>query len=219
MIESMLSAWSLASMLPRVYTLSASLLGEITVVGFLASKDAQSVERPTDVVAVVFDVVQVPAPPVLASVSRWVQERGDVLTVFVGIIAAVAMARSVSYLVRNRYRFDKVRGPATFWIAAAVIAEARGRSGLIVICVALILLGIMAVGIDVVQVRSRRREFLDSDDQRKATYALGGFLLGALVVLCFAVGTFVHAIGGPRRTSQTVSSPRITPEVDTPGRG
>src|SRR4051794_28252910 len=101
MIESMLSAWSLASLLPRVYTLLASILGEITVVGFLAVKDAPSTERPSDVVAAAFEVVQVPAPPVLASVSRWVQDRSDVLTIIAGIIALVAMARSVSYLARN----------------------------------------------------------------------------------------------------------------------
>lgn len=191
MIESILSAWSFAGVVSKFYSFLGGVFG-ITVVGTILGAGG----RPSAVLAAALQPVTLRAPESLATVSAWFTARDSAVTPAAAVIAVMALLWSAGFLARNVYDFDKVRGPATAWIALAVMAEASGRGSVIQA-----LLWAAVATVAAVAYSAWRQRVLRSDVESRHLPWIPGRVAGALwggaiVTLLLPLLGLLHAAGG-----------------------
>ncbi len=191
MIETVLSAWSLAGVLSRFYSLLGGALG-ISVVSALLGPAG----RPSEVVAAALRAITIRVPETLANVSQWLIARESVVTPAAALVAVTALLWSAGFLARNVYDFDKVRGPATAWIALAVMAEASGTETVIRALVWAALTTVAALAFSGWR-HYRSRFGVQDPEQARLPGRVAGFMWGgAAVTLVLPLIGLLHGLGG-----------------------
>lgn len=202
MIETFLSAWSVAGVLSRFYSLLGGTFG-ITVVGTILGVAG----RPTEVVAAVLRAITVRAPESLAKVSEWLTARDSVVTPAAALVAVMALLWSAGFLARNVYDFDRVRGPATAWIALAVMAEAAG-SGTVIYAIIWAAVATGAAFVLSISRHYRSRSGVQNPEQTWLPVRVAVALwAGATVTLVLPLIGVLHGLGGVTTPKSRMNSP------------
>jgi hypothetical protein len=182
-----MSTWSAANLFSRFYTFVAGLLGLLV----LWATFGRVGPRPTDVLAAGFEGLALPVPTQLESISAWIGSHGQPLIDL--SINGAALGLVLSYILLATYIAGpaSVRGPATFWVAAAVYMEVRGRPGFLQIALALAAVCLLFL------LPSAISRISDSlPDLREYRDHLGELVFGAVFVLLVPLWVVWSGLGG-----------------------
>jgi hypothetical protein len=202
MLETLLSGWSVARLVSRSYAFLCSLLG-LTAVGAWV----RGYERPSDALIAITEALHIPAPTAIGSVSAWVIHHGEVVALVAIGVVVVSMLWSASFVARNPYNFDKVRGPATFWFGATVVLEVGAGPALGYKLLPFVAPLALIIGTGIVLARWQRgREDSATEPRHSVSKTLAALLGGVVLALVMAPLSVLVGVGGmssPGRSSAT----------------